>query len=152
MAQKIEEFVRGIRENGIVTDKDVTLSGATTLSQNLSRTGEMTETVDDNKTLDEGDSGVVQIVTIDAKTVTLPATAVGTTYIIRNGGADGAVAVTISPNANDKIMGAGLTSADNKDLINTKATAKQGDEVVLVADGASGWFVQRIVGTWAREA
>lgn len=111
-----------------------------------------TQTKSADYTMTEGDSGFETIVDTDAKTITLPATVLGYTYKIVNGGADGAVAVTISPNASDKIMGAGLTSADNKDLINTKATAKKGDYVILSGDGANGWFVTEMVGTWAREA
>lgn len=105
------------------------------------------ETVSADKTLDEGDSGVAQNVTA-SKTVTLPATVVGTTYIVRVG-ADG-ITVNVSPAAADKIMGNGFTSADNKDLIFT--SQPKGSYVVLVADGVNGWFVQRIKGTATREA
>ena len=119
---------------------------------NASHLKRQAETVSSAKTLDEGDSGVVQNVTASA-TLTLPATVVGTTYIIRNGGSgstDGAVTVTVSPAAADKIMGNGFTSADNKDAINTLGNA--GDEIVLVGDGVNGWFVQSVTGTWTREA
>lgn len=105
------------------------------------------ETVSTNKTLDEGDSGVAQNVTASV-TVTLPSTVVGTTYLIRVGG-DG-LTVNVSPAALDKIMGNGFTSADNKDLIFT--SQPKGSYVVLVGDGANGWFVQRIKGTATREA
>lgn len=133
-----------------------TFSGVTTFSgaqvfQAL-KTGEQSENVEDNKTLDEGDIGVVQNVTVDAKTITLPATVVGYSYTIRNGGADGAVAVTVSPNANDKIMGNGYTSEDNKDAVNTKTTAKKGDYIKLVGDGVNGWMITEVVGTWAKQA
>lgn len=106
------------------------------------------ETVTGAKTLDEGDSGVVQNVTASA-TITLPATVVGATYIIRNGG-DGSVTINVSPAAADKIMGNGFTSADNKDAINT--LGKGGDQIVLVADGVNGYYVQSASGTWTREA
>lgn len=132
-----------------------TFSGVTTFSGTQTftalKTGQQSETVDDNKTLDEGDCGVVQVVTVDAKVVTLPATVVGYSYTIMNGGEDGAVLVTVSPNASDKIMGNGFTSADNKDALNTKATAKKGDYIKLVGDGADGWVVTEVVGVWARE-
>lgn len=111
-----------------------------------------TQTKSDNYTMTEGDSGVITYVDTDAKTITLPATVVGMVFTVVNAGEDGAVAVTISPNAADKIMGCGLTSADNKDLVNTKATAKKGDRVKLVGDGVNGWFIAEMVGTWAREA
>lgn len=110
------------------------------------------EFVSANKTLDEGDIGVAQVVTADAKTITLPATVVGYTYTIINGGPDGTILVTVAPAAADKIMGNGFTSADNKAALNTKATAKRGDKLVLVGDGANGWMVQECVGTWARAA
>lgn len=127
------------------------ITGAVTFGDTLLSDVQQTETVAVDKTLDAGDSGVFQIVTVDAKVITLPATVLGLTYTIINGGADGAVLVTVSPNASDKIAGAGLTAADNKDLLNTKATAKKGDMVRLFGDGVDGWFVQEIRGTWARE-
>jgi hypothetical protein len=104
------------------------------------------EAVTGNKTLDEGDSGVVQNVTATA-TVTLPATVVGTVYIVRVG-ADG-ITVSVSPNASDKIMGNGFTSADNKDLIFTSQPV--GSFVKLVGDGVNGWFVAEVAGTATRE-
>lgn len=116
-----------------------------------------------DKTLAATDCGVIQNITADALTVTLPATSVGLSFIIRNGGdnasgtpsgavADGSCAVTISPNASDKIMGNGFTAADNKDIVNTKATSFVGDFVRLVADGVDGWYIAEISGTWARQS
>jgi len=105
------------------------------------------EAVTGAKTLDEGDSGIVQNVTATA-TVTLPATVVGTSYSIRVGAAG--ITVTVSPNAADKIMGNGFTSADNKDLVFTSQPA--GSFVTLVGDGVNGWFVSAIAGTATREA
>jgi hypothetical protein len=102
--------------------------------------------------LTAADSGVVTYVTADGKVVTLPATVVGMTFIIVNGCEDGQGGISISPQAADKIQGAGLTAADNKDLVSAKATARKGDFVKLVADGVDGYFVQEIRGTWAREA
>lgn len=103
------------------------------------------------KTLALADCGIVQRVTADAHVITLPATADGLEFVIENGGADGTVLVTISPNAADKISGAGLTPADDKDILNTKATAKRGDYVKLVAEATTGWTVTEMVGVWARE-
>jgi len=105
------------------------------------------EAVTGNKTLDEGDGGIVQNVTATC-TITLPATVASTTYPIRVG-AEG-ITVTVSPAAADKIMGNGFTSADNKDLIFTNQPA--GSFVVLVADGTNGWQVAKILGTATREA
>lgn len=110
------------------------------------------ETVSANKTLDAQDTGKIMEVDTDAVVITLPSTAVGIVYHIRNVAADAAAKVSVSPAALDKIMGPDIAGVDNKDLINTKATAKKGDYVKLIGDGASGWFVAEISGTWAAEA
>jgi hypothetical protein len=111
------------------------------------------EAISANKTLDAEDSGKLFWVDTDAKTITLPAIADGLGGVtIVNGGAFGTVAVTISPNANDMILGPDITGADNKDLINTKATAKRGDHVKLDLGDADGYVVTQLSGTWAREA
>jgi hypothetical protein len=120
--------------------------------KHIKEDAEFKEDIADNITLDAQDSGKVFYVTADAKTITLPATVAGLTFTIVNGGADGAILVTISPNENDRIQGCDLTSADNKDLLNTKATAKFGDKVKLVGDGTNGWLIQYLSGTWARQA
>lgn len=105
------------------------------------------EAVTGNKTLDEGDNGVVQNVTATA-TITLPSTVVGTSYIIRVGALG--KTVSVSPAAADKIMGNGFTSADNKDLVFTNQPA--GSYVKLVGDGVNGWMVAQVLGTATREA
>ena len=109
------------------------------------------EAVADDLTLDVQDAGKALIVTADAKTITLPATAAGLgPIVIINGGADAAIAVTIAPNANDKIMGPNIGGTDNKALVNTKLTAKHWDYVVISPDVAgAGWQVHAIRGTWA---
>lgn len=119
--------------------------------------------VTENKTLAAKDNGVVQNVAVDALTITLPATVVGTTYTIRNAGVAKTSApvgtgdnksclVTIQPNASDMIYGMEMTAADNKALLNTKATAAVGDEVTLIGDGANGWMIERVKGIWAQGA
>jgi hypothetical protein len=110
------------------------------------------ETISADKTLDEEDVGKVFKVDTDGKTITLPATVVGYTYTIVNWMDDGTGAVTISPNASDKIMGIDVSSSDNKDLINTKSTAQKGDKVTLFGDGSLGWYVMNATGTWERES
>lgn len=104
-----------------------------------------------NYTMTEADVGKITYVDTDGVVITLPATVVGMEFTIVNAGADGTVGVSISPNAADKIMGIGLTSADDKDLINTKATARKGDMVKLIGDGVNGWYVTACNGTWDRE-
>lgn len=140
-----------ISADGSGTD-DITLDGSVLHGEMLMSDVELTNTISVDTTLVLADCGKTHIVDTDAKVITLPATAAGLHYRIVNGGADAAVLVTISPNAADKISGAGLTPADNKDLLNTKATAKKGDFVELLGDGVDGWVVTRMAGTWAREA
>lgn len=113
--------------------------------------GYVAETVSDNKTLDEQDSNKVFFVDTDAKAITLPAVA-GMHFGIVNAGAFGAVLVTISPNANDGIASSVGASTDNKDLLNTKATANRGDYAKIEYGDATGWQVTELVGTWAKEA
>lgn len=111
------------------------------------------ETISADKTLDAEDSGKLFWVDTDAKVITLPAIATGLDgCMVVNGGSYGTVAVTLSPNASDMILGPDITGADNKDLINTKATAQRGDFVIFGGNDADGYSVQAIRGTWAREA
>lgn len=105
------------------------------------------ETVTGAKTLDAADSGVVQNVTATA-TVTLPATAVGYSFIIRVGAPD--ITVSVSPAAADQIIGNGFTAADNKDLVLTNQEV--GAFVRLFGDGASGYYVAEVSGVATREA
>lgn len=104
------------------------------------------EAVTGNKTLDLGDSGVVQNVTATA-TVTLPATTAKLDFIIRVG-AD-SITLTISPNSSDKIAGYGAINtgagADDKDLIFTNQPI--GSFVQLHGDGTDGYTITRISGT-----
>jgi len=113
--------------------------------------GLLAETVIDNKTLDNQDTGKVFFVTVDAKAITLPAVE-GMAFKVVNGGAYGTVIITIDPNANDGIKGPDLTNTDNKDLINTKATANRGDYVCIEYADATGWCVTKMRGVWAKEA
>jgi hypothetical protein len=111
------------------------------------------ETVSDNKTLDAEDCAKLFWVDTDAKTITLPAIAAGLSgCMIVNGGGFGSVAVTISPNSADMILGPDITGADDKDLVNTKATARRGDRCRLIAGDADGYMVTDLIGTWARQA
>ena len=62
------------------------------------------------------------------------------------------VLITLAPNSSDKISGCDITAANDKDLINTLATARRGDYVKLVYGGSDGWSIEEMVGTWARES
>jgi hypothetical protein len=86
---------------------------------------------------------------------TLPAAAAATKgvwYEFEAGELSGGVGLSISPAAADHIRGNGLTSVDNKDLINTGASDRLGDSARLYCDGVDGWVIEAVVGTWAKEA
>jgi len=105
----------------------------------------------DNYTCTVKDSGTRFAIATDAKAFTLPATVKGLVYEFWNTGAAGNNIITISPNAADCIAAPSLTNTDNKDLINTKATADYGDMVRLVGDGSAGWVATKLNGVWAKE-
>jgi len=111
------------------------------------------EEITATKTLSYGDSGKVFLVGTDALTVTLPATKAGVRYTFLNSGADGAVLITVSPNASDKIMGTvaavSMTASDDGDFTNTKVTANKGDWATIVGDGSDGWYIIGGDGVWA---
>jgi hypothetical protein len=130
------------------------------LGNNAVVKGAIVEAIIANKTLVLGDSGTVFLVGTDALVVTLPATSKGTSFTIVNSGADGNNIITISPNSNDAVIGTIANAAadsvsggvDDKDIINTKATANKGDRITLVGDGDAGWYITEGVGIWASEA
>jgi hypothetical protein len=98
------------------------------------------------------DSGKTFISKTDGVVFTLPAIAIGNVFTFVNTAADGQNTFTISPNASDGITYAG-SSTDDKDLINTKATSKVGDYVVLASlDGTTAWQVVDAQGVWAKES
>jgi len=121
--------------------------------------------VSTNKTLTAADSGIVQNVVADGITITLPAT-LASTFTIRNGGAkpsgaangavaSGSVLVTVAPNAADGFTGNGFTATVNKAALNTKATSLVGDEIRVRGTGTTGvtgWIIEHVRGTWARQA
>jgi len=98
------------------------------------------------------DSGKTFTSETDGVVFTLPSIAIGNTITFVNNAVDGAADLTISPAALDGITYAG-SSTDDKDLINTKATAKRGDFVTLASlDGVVAWQVVAVRGIWAKEA
>lgn len=122
------------------------------------------ENIDTSKTLAAVDCGIVQNVIADGITITLPATVVGLSYLIRNGGvpasssvgagtgSDQSALITVAPNSSDLIQGLNFTASANKAALNTKATSKVGDFIQLVANGTTGWNVVQARGIWARQA
>ena len=110
------------------------------------------EAISADITLDIQDNGKLFVVTADAKIITMPAVATPVNCTIINGGAFGTIAVNVSPDAADKVQGPNLPGTDNKDLINTKATARRGDFVRLATGDANGPLAIELRGTWATEA
>ena len=122
--------------------------------------------VTEAKTLVAADSGYVQNVIYANGIVTLPATAVPGVWTIRNGGvpktgapagtgSDGNL-IAVDPVAGDTLIGFNVadgTTADGKQLNNTAATAKVGDEVTILNNTATnGGYVIGMKGIWVRES
>ena len=108
------------------------------------------ETKTSSATLTTGDSGKTFVSATDGVVFTLPAIATGAVYKFVNAAEDGTNTLTISPNASDGIQYAG-SATDDKDLINTKATSKQGDFVVIASlDSTANWSVTEVSGTVAK--
>lgn len=125
--------------------------------------GRMAVNVTEAKTLTADDCGYVQNVQYANGVVTLPTVGPGLSYTIRNGGIpvtsgptgtgmDGNL-ISVSPAAADKIQGLVTgTATANKDLQNTAATARVGDEISIVGGATTAWSGVGIRGVWAREA
>lgn len=103
------------------------------------------------KTLDVQDSGKTFFVAQDC-VITLPAVATPPLCKIVCAGAFGTVQISLSPNANDMIEGPDISAANDKDIVNTKATARRGDHAVIGGFDADGYILSELKGTWAREA
>jgi len=106
-------------------------------------------------TMDAADNGKVFLIDTTS-VITLPAVALGYgPYTFVNYGKETAgisdVLITISPNSSDAIQGGGLTAVNDKDIINTLATAKRGDYVTVMYGGANKWSIVAMGGVWAKE-
>ena len=110
------------------------------------------ETKTSSATLTAGDSGKTFVSATDGVVFTLPAIATGAVYKFVNAAEDGTNTLTISPNASDGIDYAG-SKTDDKDVINTKATSKQGDFIVIASlSSTTHWSVTSVRGTFAKES
>jgi hypothetical protein len=128
----------------------------------LSRAKETTVTA--TTTFTAADAGTTTWnVATDAIVMNLPAITsenLGMEFRFRNTGADGAVLLSIDPAAADGINGSIANAAADsvasgvagKKLNNTKATANNGDYVVLRAQALTKWFIVGGVGIFASEA
>jgi len=120
-------------------------------------------TITASTTLTEADAGKSFNIATDALVVTLPlieADSIGMEFTFRNTGADGNNIITLSPASADGINGTIANAAAdsvasgvvNKDLINTKATANNGDWVKLRAVSTTKWYIEGGVGIWVSQA
>jgi len=110
------------------------------------------ETKTSSATLTAADSGKTFVSATDGVVFTLPAIATGAVYKFVNAAEDGTNTLTISPNASDGIDYAG-SKTDDKDVINTKVTSKQGDFIVIASlSSTTHWSVTSVRGTFAKEA
>ena len=110
------------------------------------------EAITGAKTLDIQDNGKVFFVTATA-VVTLPAVAIGLSCAVVCMGPYGTVQISLDPAAGDSIHAPDLAGTDNKDHINTLATAQRGDLCQVVGGlVATGYNVTNQKGTWAQEA
>lgn len=105
-----------------------------------------------NYTLLTTDNGKYFSSLTDGMEFTLPSVAAGYIFTIYNIARAGFAGISISPAALDFIAWAGNVT-DDKDLINTKATAQYGDFVTLKSNTAlTGWEVVASRGIWDKEA
>lgn len=105
-----------------------------------------------NYTVDATDSGTTIFVDTDAVVITLPAVGGINGVKVVNIAPFGTALISVLPNAVDMIEGPGITAADNKGVLNTKATARRGDYVTIMDGDANGWAITEMRGTWARTA
>jgi hypothetical protein len=105
-----------------------------------------------SRTLTEADSGYVFEAGAVDLVFTLPPTQRGLvfTFVVKTPSAT--TGLTVAPAAVDKVMGNGFTSLDNKGAVNTAATDREGDLIEVTGDGVDGWYITRVIGTWARVA
>lgn len=104
-----------------------------------------------NYTVDATNTGQWLWVDTDAVVITLPAVE-GINFVrVGNLGSYGTVGISVAPNAADMIEGPGITAADNKAIVNTKATAQRGDWIEIANGDANGWSA-KFKGIWARAA
>lgn len=121
--------------------------------------------VTEAKTLAAADSGYVQNVIYANGVVTGPAAATTGFFTIRNGGVpqgstagsgDDGNLIAFDPASADTLIGFNVadgTTADGKQIQNTAATARVGDEVsILYSGNANGPLVTSIKGVWVKES
>lgn len=111
-------------------------------------------TLTTNTTLTKAYSGALLLIGAANLVISLPATEKGLEFIfiLQAAGLSAGTGLSVSPVALDKIMGNGFTAADNKDAILAGASDRDGDSATFSADGADGYYIRAVTGTWTREA
>ena len=132
---------------------------ATFTSNDIIRARSKQETLTTSGSVDVNQAGTEFNIATDALTITLPAidaNNIGMEFTFRNTGADGNNIITLSPASTDAIHGTvGSVQSggvDNKDWINTKATANKGDWCTLKAVALTDWYLTAGDGVWASES
>jgi len=135
------------------------MSTTITTSNDVLRARSEQTTISTSGSVDANQAGGEFNVATDALVITLPtidANNIGMEFTFRNTGADGNNIITLSPASTDAIHGtvAAISSGgvDNKDWINTKATANKGDWCTLKAVALTDWYLTGGDGVWASEA
>ena len=115
---------------------------------------EVAEVEGATKTLDVNDSGKVFVCpTTTDSAITLPATAVHGMFTIINGAQDGDHLTSVDPVSADSIRGLDGAGTANKDFLNTKATSKAGDYLVIMSSAESdGPMIAGVRGVWAAQS
>lgn len=164
MAYNIENFLRGVRQHGLNSAKDGTLSGDLTLSGSTTFSGATSglrrqyTAADSNTTVTAAQSGTVFLENAGSGTTTftLPAaTTEGLEYTFICGDAGGEI--LIDPQTGEKISikatadGANVAPAAGTGIKNTAASNVVGDLITLVSDGTDTWVMTAIAGTWASQ-
>tara|TARA_R110002050_G_scaffold113394_1_gene228088 strand:- start:1 stop:408 length:408 start_codon:yes stop_codon:yes gene_type:complete len=135
------------------------MSTTSTTSNDVLRARAKQETLTTTQDIKANQAGTEFNIATDAKVMSLPAITtetIGMEFTFRNTGADGNNIITISPAATDAIHGAVAAvnsgGVDNKDWINTKATANKGDWCTIKAVALTDWYLTGGDGVWASES
>lgn len=130
-----------------------------TTSNDVLRARAKQNTISADTTIKDNQAGQEFNIATDALTITLPAITsenLGMEFTFRNTGADANNIITLSPASSDAIHGTvGAVQSgglDDKDWINTKATANKGDWCTIKAVALTDWYLTGGDGVWASEA
>ena len=132
---------------------------ATFTSNDVLRARSKQETLTTSQAIKANQAGTEFNIATDALVITLPAidaNNIGMELTFRNTGADGNNIITLSPASTDAVHGTvGSVQSggvDNKDWINTKATANKGDWCTIKAVALTDWYLTGGDGVWASES